>query len=188
MTINRSHGKPRSERARLRDVGTAATGEERRRQNHASDGRFTRGNGAAVGRGAKSVLERPEAGMLDALAVGPGGAVAAAEAKELARDIRRLYRAARRELGSDSVLVLSALATWSREAVLAGHYLSCAAAAGVASEEGRAFVEVSQKCEVRAERASVQAQALAVKLAKPRDVVDAHATVLEAFGVKGGGR
>lgn len=173
MTLSNSHGKVRNERPRDRELGTAASAEERRRQNHRGDGRFAPGNRAAVGRAAKAVIERPEAGLLDALATGPDSPCEPSEAQALAMDVRALYRAGRRDVASESPMVLSAVATWARQTVISGHYLALAAANGIASPEGLAFIDAAQRAEKRGEDAARQAQALAVKLAKPGKVIDA---------------
>lgn len=186
MSIEWDNGDYRTARTRPSDLQTVPTDRDRRRQNHDDGGKFARGNRAAVGRGAKTVIERPEAGLLDTLAEAPDSLAEPSEAVALARDVRTLYRAARRDVACESPMVLTALATWAREAVIAQHLLSKAALEGISTPAGLALVEAAQKAEHRSEKAALQAQGLAVKLATKRGkVVDAHGEVANAFGGEG---
>jgi uncharacterized protein YdbL (DUF1318 family) len=162
MSIERSHGKPRLTRPRLSDTPLVPTDLNRRRRDHASDGRFKPGNAAAGGRGAKGVIERPEESAQAAL----GSLANDGERARLVQDIRTLYRATKRDLASDSPIVLASAATFARECVLAGYLLTKAVAEGITSPRGMQLLELAQKSEARAERASVLAVTMASKMAR----------------------
>jgi hypothetical protein len=162
--VRTSHNAPHVERGRLTDPMQGPTASDRRRVNHAADGKFAPNNAAAEGRGAKVVIERPEQSLETALS----GEAAAPEMAQLVRDVRVLYRAAKRELSSHSPIVLAALATFARETVIAGFLTAKAAAAGIATPQGLALVEAAQKAEQRSERAALQAVTLAARLGTKR--------------------
>lgn len=166
MTLERSHGKPRATRPRLRDVAAVAPDADRRRRNHDHRGRFAAGNAAGAGQGAKRVLEAPEVGLEAGLASASCTPSEAATRAQLVQSVRALYRAARKDLGCDSPVCLSSTATYARETVLAGYLIAAAVEAGLTTDRGLQLLEAAQRSEGRAERASIHALTLAAKLAE----------------------
>lgn len=189
MTIERSHGKPRVTRPRPRDLPTADSAEDRRRADHDPHGRFTVGNRAAAASGARRALSRHERALLaTAIDSASGGQLAAAERAQLVRDTMRLYGSARRTLASREPIVLSSALTWARETTIAALLTSRAVEAGITTDQGLALLEHAQRCEARAERASLHATTMAERLAPRREPTDPHKAVFEAFGEPGGSR
>lgn len=180
--IERSHGKPRVTRKRLRDVPTAETVEERRREDHDAGGRFTVGNRAAVASGARRAISRHErAALASQLESAAGGQLGGVDRAALLRDVMRLYASARRTLASREPIVLSSALTWARESALAGFLTAQAVELGITTEPGLQLLDAAQKCEARAERASLHAATMAERLAPKRAPADPHRAVFEAF-------
>lgn len=173
MTAEISHGKLRVLRPRPRDAGTGPTAEERRRRDHGQDGRFRPGNRAAAERGARSVLERPERALAAIVGKLAQSLSEPSERAEVLRDVRVLYRATLRALGSNSVIVAASCATFAREQVLGGLFYARAVDAGVTTDQGARFMEAAHKCEQRAERAMLHARVMAEQLRSKATAGDA---------------
>jgi hypothetical protein len=78
-------------------------------------------------------------------------------ADTLLSDAAAIYGDARGELGSKSILVLGALASFATETVLAGHFIVQAGKNGFETEAGMALLEYAHRCETQASRAMVAA-------------------------------
>lgn len=86
----------------------------------------------------------------------------------LARQALRLFRAGKRELGTDSPLALSHLLAWALQSSAAQVLTLAAADTDLASDRGARLLEQAAKCQGRAERSSVAAASFAELLAKAR--------------------
>jgi hypothetical protein len=157
FTIEESHGKPRLIAPRPSDLGTVPTGHDRR-QDHNPDGTFAIRNRAAADRSAKRALTAPLRAALERVRDVTEGQ-APEQADELLAAAMSIYASARRELGTRSTLVLSALAVHATESVLAGHYVKRAAAVGLESDQGQTLLECAHRCETQAARAMTAALA-----------------------------
>lgn len=155
MTLERSHGKPRIARTRLRDVSAAAVGE--RQSDRDSLGRFAPGNGAGRNRTAKrSLTATLRAAVAQALAGVAGGVASPQTGAQIARDALSLYRAGARELGTDSAIARSHLVRWAVNSALASHLVAVASEAPD-TERSLRILERAHICGGHAERASVAA-------------------------------
>lgn len=186
MSVERSHGKARITRPRLRAVTSGATASARRERDHAADGKFRHGNRAAADHAVRAAVARREyAALRTELDKAAGGLVEASESAVLLRDTLALYRATRRSLASGEPVVLSSALAFARESCLASLLMSEALRVGVTTDRGLQLIEASQRAEARAERASLHALVLAERLseadARQRSGANAiHAAILDA--------
>jgi hypothetical protein len=160
MSFERSHGKLRLARPRLREA-TAPTADEPLRDRDAL-GRFATGNGAARNRTAKRSLTA---------ALRAAAATAAAEVAQssqigarAAQHALALYRAEARALVVESAMVRSHLLRWAVNTALALELQAAAVEQGPDTEQGLRLLERAHACEGRAERASVAAVTFASAL------------------------
>lgn len=171
MTIERSHGKARPTLPRLSDVPVVTPAANDRAGLRDAHGRFAPGNAAGTGRAWKRAIRK-------VLAREAGGD---AEAAIVAGDAWQLYLAALRSLPSHGPLVRQAVAMQSRHAALSAFYAAKAAAAGLLTEQGLMLGAESTKHGQRAERLSVTALDLAVRMAaadaKAAPTIDLAATL-----------
>ena len=162
--IETSHGRDYLVGPRLSDINDSVGGtDERRRRDHGPGGLFRRGNGAARGRGTKRAITSAVQDLIERTA---GGSLEASEASEVAQGALKLYDATRRSLGDDDPRVLAPALRFSVNTMLTGVFTRRAGEVGFTSEEGMALLEMAHKCEQRADRSSVQATAMASKLAQ----------------------
>lgn len=181
--IETSHGREYLVGPRLSDVTDSNGGtDERRRRNHDGRGRFQKGNDAARGRGPKRAILGSVQDLIEKTA---GGTLKPSEATEVAQGAIKLYDATRANLGDDDPRVLAPALRFAVNTLLAGIFTRRAGEVGFTTKRGMALLELAHKCEGRADRSSVQATAMAEKLAaarRARSPGDPHARVLEAFG------
>lgn len=143
MSVERSHGKtrlrPRTLRA-LKAPPSLAGGEPR--PAHARPHRTAR----------RSLLATVRAAAEQEV----GGTVvdgrAPSEAAELAKQALRLFRAGKREIGSDSLTACTLLLAWAMGSAVAQHLTLAGAVAGLSSDRGLALLERAAKSQGRAER------------------------------------
>lgn len=174
-TIELSHGKARLTQPRLSDLETVATVGEPS-GDRGPGGRFTHGNRAASGARAKKAIGAPlrdaRRRVLEATEGQP-----ASDADELLRDALTVYRRARLELNADSVFVLSVLAQFATQSILAQYFTKRAAEAGFDTEKGLVLLEQGQRCEQQSQRAMTAALAATKALPKAdrkgRSILDA---------------
>lgn len=148
-----SQGKRRPGLPQRKDQG-AYTAAERSR-NHAPDGKFTKGNGAAGKRAIKAVIKRhlgPEAG--------------GAEVESLYRDTKQLYGALLQDLPANHAAeVQDLVARRARWSVLSARFAAKAAEVGLFADGSRGLLEMALKLDARAERLAVTARDEAERLA-----------------------
>lgn len=174
MPLEQSHGRARPTLPRSGDLPAVPAEHERSRQRDAK-GRWVAGNAGGNGRGWRAAVAK----MI--------GRELKGEAAPLARESFRMYRALLAELPHDGAQVSSLVASRARSAVVAARYFARAAELGLDTDEGRAALELSMRLDQRAERLAVTALDVATRLAtadRKRRPEDAHAGVVEAFGVK----
>jgi hypothetical protein len=164
FTHELSKGKVRQTGARLSDLGTVPTEDERSRD-RGERGRFKAGNKAAANRSAKQALTAPlRAARTRVREAVEGQGRSLADA--LLSDAMAVYASARLELGSASVFVLAPLTSFATESVLAQHFTKLAAELGFDTERGLLMLETAHRCETQAQRAMTAA--LAAKKALPK--------------------
>jgi hypothetical protein len=189
FTIEASHGKDRLTGPRPTDIGTVPTAEDRSRD-HTAAGTFALGNQAAVGRSARTALRSPyraaEKRISEALASG----AEPSDSDRLLADALAVFHSARRELGSASAFVQGPTIAYAVETILAGYFMSEAAAAGFMTDRGLALHERAMACEQAAGRAMTAALAAtkALSARRRRDPADIHRAVERAFGSAGGSK
>lgn len=157
-TIEQSHGKPRLTRPRPTDLGTVPTGADRSRDQDAA-GRFTHGNQAARGRGARSALRAPYRAAARRISEALDVGAEPETADVLLHDAMLVFETARAELGSRSVFVQGPTIAYAIETTLAGYFHAAAAKAGHDTDAGAALLERAQSCETHAARAMTAALA-----------------------------
>lgn len=171
VSLERSHGKLRAMRPRMRDLGhlpsvSGSAGRDER-------GRFVAGNRVGVERAAKHVLT---ATLRRALEQGLAAAVSAGDAPETGAELARaalvLYRAGKRELQTSSVIACTHLVRWATQTCAAQHLTMAAARAGLDTEHGLKLLERAHDCEGRAERATIAALSLTRALSGQRTESD----------------
>jgi hypothetical protein len=162
MSIERSHGKPRSTRPRLRSVRLPASagGEPQRdaRRPHRAPKR-------ALLAPLHAYVAQQVDGGLGTDATSPAGAAVVQQALTL-------YRSARQELFAHSPIVVSCVLRWAIQTALGQHLTLEAAAAGPSSELGQRLLDRAGVCESRAERSIVTAVGLSNALAGKRGTTD----------------
>jgi hypothetical protein len=158
--FERSRGYVYATRTRASDVAPIDT-EARRRRDHHPNGWFRPGNQAAKNaRGKQSVTRTPRQArnrLREALAEG----LAPSEADRLLSAALARYEAARRDLGAESVLVLSPLARWAVDEELVAFAQGKAAVLGFDTPEGKGWLDRAHQAAARAERAMTGAMAAA---------------------------
>lgn len=100
------------------------------------------------------------------------GAGRSVDGQQLAKDALRLFRAAKREVCTDSPIAMSHLLAWALQSSAAQRLTLEAAKAGLGTERGARLLEQSAKCQGRAERSSVAAASFARLLEQPRGGTD----------------
>jgi hypothetical protein len=167
FTVEVSHGKPRLTGPRPTDLETVPTGYDRERDQDGR-GRFTSGNKAAVGRGARKAIRAPydaaKERISEALEKHPD--VEPAVADVLLRDALLIFNACRAELGTRSVWAQGPTVAYAIETTLAGYYMQEAAAAGFLTERGEHLHDRAMACETQAARAMTAALAATKALAR----------------------
>lgn len=146
MTTRFVKGKARTETPRLKDHHTPRTARDPSAGRDAR-GQFSKGNGAAIGRGAKQIVR-------EALSRVP---------PELVRDALTLYRACLRELPSDGPSVRQLTAARCRHAVLATCFTNEAVSAGLTTPLGMKLAEAARSHDLAAQRLAVTAFDIASK-------------------------
>jgi hypothetical protein len=187
MTFERSHGKLRLTAKRPSDLEPVDTDARRERDHHA-DGRFKPGNRAGVNCLAKHSLTKTLREARQRLREALSNEVPPREADRLLDASYRRFDAARRDLGAESVLVLSPLARWAANEVLCDHFAERASSVGLETPAGDRLLARRDALEGRANRALTTALAAAGAVtpgaSTTRDAV--HARILGAS--KQGGR
>jgi hypothetical protein len=118
-----------------------------------------------------------------------GGSVAPAESQLVARNALQLFSDAMRHVGVPSPFVSTFLIRYATNSALASHFMQRALELGAETEKGQALIEMAHRCEARAERGMVAAEA-SVRAFVGKDrrkTIDVHAAVQEAFGHREGG-
>jgi len=160
MTFERSEGKPRLQRARLRDVSTPLSADDKprriERRPHRTANRSLllmarQAAGEAMG-SVGSDLETPPA------------------PSQLAREALRLFRALVRELGTSSPTARTHALAYAMQTAAAMRLTIAADAAGLDTQRGLELLEQAAKCQARAERSATAAIALAglLKSSRPK--------------------
>jgi|GEM_PF-3296543 len=152
--LESSHGKTRPPRVTVSRLSSAAS-EPERSHNHDALGRFTRGNRAPADRGVKVMLKRQL-----------GKDATDAVVQQLYRETRVLFLAELAQMPCKPPAVQRDLAARARWSALSAHYAQAAAQRGLETPEGIELVELSLKCDARAERLGVTALAIAERTAK----------------------
>jgi hypothetical protein len=152
MAIERSKGKARPALPRSSDLAVPQPPPDPR-QGRDVNGRFTSGNRTARGRGWKRAI-----GQL-------AGSELAPELRQLAGDAGSLYRARLGELPHQGPTVSSLVAEGARSSVLSARFAARAFELGLDTDAGRAALETSMRLGQRAERTSISAIDIAVRLA-----------------------
>ncbi|MGA2451597.1 MAG: hypothetical protein ABTD50_23310 [Polyangiaceae bacterium] len=149
MTIELSHGKARPSLPRASDLQPVESVANPTDGRDAS-GRFKPGNRVSVGNRFKRTLRK----VL-------GDKASSGEAGIVASDARRVFSHILRSLPSDAAPVRALLAVHARHLSLHAFYSERAAAAGLDTEAGLAFLEVADRQSQRAERVLVTVHDLA---------------------------
>jgi hypothetical protein len=169
MTFERSHGRSRLTRPRLREVSPSSADGDRPGDRD-SLGRFVSGNRAGTAKAAKHALTAPlRAAVAAGVAEAVPGEVAPETRAQVAHAALTLYRAAKRELGPRSTIVLSHLVRWAIGTAVSQHLSLAAAQCGLDTDRGARLLELAHTAEGRAERASVAALTMARALKSSRD-------------------
>jgi hypothetical protein len=171
MSIRTSHGKARTELPRSSDLKPPET-DATPTQGRGTGGRFAPGNSIASGNRWKAAIAESLGAALDG------------DAGKLGREAHRFYRAFLGDLPSDKASVRQLVASRALAAVLATHFARRAAEVGLDTDAGAEALKQAAVWDQRAERLAVTSWDLATKMAGKRKVIDAHARVLETFGVK----
>lgn len=172
--MERSHDKMRPSLPRSRELpAVLPTAPERPRQRDAH-GRFTPGNHASLGRGAKAALRR---------LLGRGNDIADADAAQLARDAERLFAATLAELPSDGATVRQLAASFARHSALQGFWAARAAELGLSSDEAVKAEEHASKHGARAERLAISMLDVASRLRR-QERHDPLASIRDAIVVE----
>jgi hypothetical protein len=172
MAIEISHGKARPTLPRSSDLSPVDTARDPS-VGRTVGGRFGPGNKIANGARWKQAIKR----LLGRVADGQ-------EAEAVGRDSWKIFLATLRAMPSDAAPVRSLVALHARHVAVASFFTNKAAAVGLDTKEGLAFLEVASHHGQRAERTAVTALDVATKLAKKID--ETAADLLSDF--KGGGR
>jgi hypothetical protein len=154
MTIEHSHSGDYSTRPRIGDLSAVAA-EPERSDNHDALGRFTPRNNAPAGRAVKVMLKRQL-----------GKDATEENVQRLYRDTRTLFLAELAKMPDRSPAVQRDLASRARWSALSAWYATRAAELGLDSPAGLALIDVSLKCDARAERLGITALAISERLAK----------------------
>jgi hypothetical protein len=149
MTFERSHGKVRPTLPRASDL-TPVESSTNPTADRDAGGRFKPGNQVSVGNRFKRTLRKV---LGDKASSGEAGIVAA--------DARRVFSHILRSLPSDAAPVRALLAVHARHLAMHAYYAARAAAAGLDTEAGLAFLEVADRQSQRAERVLVTVHDLA---------------------------
>lgn len=154
--MERSQGKLRPSRPRLKDLRTEPHPPLDRTVGRDASGRFAPGyKGSTRGKGWKRAITR---------LAGPH--VKGPELHAIAGDAGSLFRAWLAELPHDGPTVSAIVAEGSRSAVLSAHLAARALEVGLETAKGRALLELSVKLGQRAERTAVTAYDLSQRLAE----------------------
>lgn len=169
MTLGeRSKGKARPRQVRSSDLVTMPrTDSDRPRQRDAS-GRFTPGNAAAIGRGAKAQIKRQ---------LGRGVNVTDEAALLVMKDANRLFGETMLTLPSDDPTTRQLCALYCRHASMASFWSAQASVAGLGTDEGIAASEQATKHGQRAERVAVTMLDVARTMAASRPQADPFAAL-----------
>jgi hypothetical protein len=113
-----------------------------------------------------------------------GAALAPAESQVVARNALQLYADAVRHVGVPSPFVSTFLTRYATNSALASHFMQRALELGAETEKGQTLIEMAHRCEARAERGMVAAEAsVRAFVGKDRGrVIDVHAAARQAFG------
>lgn len=172
MAFEQSHGKARPTLPRSSDL-SPVDAERNPRQGRTDAGHFAKGNRLGVGARWKASVKKLLGRVADdEITAAVGG------------DAWRVYLATLRAMPSDAAPVRSLVALHARHVAVAGYFTNRAAAIGLDTKEGLAFLEIASHHGQRAERTAVTALDVATKLAKKSDEVGGDP--LADF--KGGGR
>lgn len=162
MTLERSHGKARLTRPRLRAVRLPTPGGAEPPSAHA------RSHRAGLRALHMPLLAAAKQTVGSALGTDATPAVGA----EVALQALTLYRSARRELGSRSPIVVASILRWALQTAISQHLSLAAASAGPATELGQRLIERAHAADGRSERAILAAVTLAgaLETRSPRGV------------------
>jgi hypothetical protein len=162
--IERSHGKLRLTRPRMRDASVATVRE--RTGDRDALGRFAPGNAAATARTAKrSLTAALRAAAAAAVAEVAAGTQAPQRGAQVAQHALSLYRAEARVLATDSAMVRSHLVRWAVNTALGLDLHAAAIEQGADTDHGQRLIDLAHACEGRAERSAVAAATFAGLLA-----------------------
>ncbi len=154
MSIERSNGKARPTLPRSSDLARVE-GVDVRKGGRDAQGRFLPRNGAAAGKGWRSLIRR---------SLGTEATTPAVE--RLMREARALHTAFMRELPFAGAQVTSLSAARARWTALSAYYANRAAELGLESDEARAALELAMRLDQRAERLAVTCLDVATALAR----------------------
>jgi len=154
VTIEHSHEGDYSTRPRIGSLSAVATVGEPS-TDRAAGGLFAHGNKAASERSVKQMLKRQ---------LGKGATAEAVQ--QLYRDTRILFLAELARMPNKSPAVQRDLAARSRWSALSAYYAQVATERGLDTPAGIVLIELSLKCDARAERLGITALAISERLAK----------------------
>jgi hypothetical protein len=157
MAIEQSHGKARPVLPRSSDLAPVEA-ERNPLEGRSEAGHFAAGNRLGVGARWKASIKK----LL-------GKAADETIAKAVGADATRVYLAVLRSMPSDAAPVRSLVALHARHIAVAAYFTDRAAAVGLDTEQGLAFLQVASNHGQRAERTAVTALDVATKLAKGSD-------------------
>lgn len=157
MTIEARGGKPRLTGRRLSDVGQGGTvpHQPTRKRGRSNQNAVARGTVEANRDPLRAIAGECEKVVRRAL----GGATAPAASQLVAKNALQLYADAVRHVGVASPFVSTFLTRYATNSALASHFMQQALEVGLNTVEGLAFIEAAHKCESRAERGMVAAEA-----------------------------
>jgi hypothetical protein len=181
MSVENSHGKARLTSPRVSDMADEPTSGEHQAPKHG------RGNQNAKYRGTQESVRAPlKAAVGDEVRKALGGRVTPQESRLVAGNALQIAGDAQREVGVVSPFVSHHVTRFGVNAALAGFYTQAAAEAGFDTERGLAMMEAAHKCEARAERAMVAADAAAKAFAGKRPkAIDLGEALAEAAKPRG---
>ncbi len=163
MGLERSHGKLRIVGARP-SVQQPVDTDARRLRDHNTDGTFKAGNRAGQNaRGKRAVTKSLRAARMR-LRETLSRELPPSEADVLLDAALRRFDAAKRDLGAESVLVLSPLARWAATEELVDYLTGAAADAGITTPAGERLLARRDALEGKANRAMAAALAAATAL------------------------
>ncbi|HEX4336925.1 MAG TPA: hypothetical protein VH062_13490 [Polyangiaceae bacterium] len=161
--FERSHGKVRVIAQRPSDQQPVDTGARRNRDHHA-DGTFKTGNRAAENARGKQAVVKSLRAARRRLKETLSSELPTSERDELLDGALRRFDAARRDLGAESVLVLSPLARWAATEELVDYMTIAAAHVGFTTPAGERLLARRDALEGKANRAMSAALAAATAL------------------------